>query len=317
MSATPDRLKTEPGLPLVPANPQGWTLDDLADDLRPRMAALAADGRPFVLVTAYAADGGPRGVGAQMVITATERWGFVSGGCIEADVAVHARATLADGTPRHLVYGQGSPWIDLALPCGGRLDLLAERIEPGDTAIEAFVAAYFERHAVRYQTDGGRRRCAADAGAASGEWVVDLAYAPPQRLIVFGSDPIALAIAGLGARLEWSSVLIAPDTPEAAMAELRPDAWTAIAIATHDLEWDEGAILAALASPASYIGVLGARRRIADRLARLRARGVSETDIARLHMPIGLALGARAPWEIAVSVTAQIIGERRSGTSSA
>lgn len=302
-----------------------WPHSGLEDDLRPRMAEAMARERPFALVTVHDADGGPRGVGAQMVVTDDDYWGFVSGGCIEADVAIHGRETLRDGAPRHLVYGKGSPWIDTRLPCGGRLDLLVERIEPDDTAITAFVEAYRARRRVRYRTNGSERECTAGP-AGGGQWVVDHLYRPVQRLIVFGSDPIALAIAGLAGQLGWSSVIVWPhgpqaapfphvthrsDSPTAALAALAPDPDTAIAVATHDQTYDEQAMLAALATETSFIGVLGSRRRIPDRVERLRALGVTDAQLERLRMPIGLPLGSRSPWEVAVSVTAQVIAERR------
>lgn len=305
-----------------------WPLYGLDDDLRPRMADLIKDGRAFALATVFAADGGPRGVGAQMVVTDQDSWGFVSGGCVEADVALHGRQTLIDGEPRHLVYGRGSPWIDIRLPCGGRLDLLVERIEPGDGAVQALVAAHDGRIAVRYRSDGVRRSCGPDEGASDGQ-TVDVAFAPPQKLVVIGSDPIALAAAALGARMGWRALLVWPGGPadpppglgvaysRAAPAEAieaqAPDRWTAIAVATHDLDQDEQAIRAALETPAGYIGVLGARRRIPDRLERLRRAGIDEAALARLHMPIGLPIKAAAPWEIAVSIASQIIAARHDG----
>ena len=304
-----------------------WPHHGLEDDLRPRMARLLAQGRPFALVTVFEADGGPRGVGAQMVVVEDESWGFVSGGCIEAEVAIQARLTLADGAPRHLIYGRGSPWIDARLPCGGRLDLLAERIAPDDPAIGALVDGYEQRRTLRYQSDGLRRRCAAPAETGDETWMIDHVFIPVQRLIVFGSDPIALAIALLAGELGWSSVIVSTDGPPhppapglaprrdhpaAALAALVPDAQTAVAVATHDADYDERAVLAALATQAGYIGVLGARRRIPDRVERLRARGVTDAQIERLRMPIGIPLGAATPREIAVSVTAQIIAEHRS-----
>lgn len=303
-----------------------WPHHGLEDDLRPRMASLIDQGRPFALVTVFAADGGPRGVGAQMVVTADEAWGFVSGGCIEAEVAIQARLTLADGQPRQLVYGRGSPWIDTRLPCGGRLDLLAERILPDDAAIDALVDAFEQRRTVRYESDGVRRWCAPPGNSSATPSVVDHVFTPAQRLIVFGSDPIALAIALLGGGLGWSSVIVSSDGPAqppgpgvvhrreppgAALTALRPDAQTAIAVATHDADYDERAIVAALATQAGYIGVLGARRRIPDRIERLRASGVTDGQIARLRMPIGIPLGAATPREIAVSVTAEIIARHR------
>ena len=109
----------------------------------------------------------------------------------------------------------------------------------------------------------------------------------------------------------YANFIAGRDAPAAALSGLIPDAHTAIAVATHDLDFDEDAVMAALGSAAGYIGVLGARRRIPDRLDRLRRRGATDAGIARLHMPIGLPLKAATPWEIAVSVTAQIIAERR------
>ncbi len=303
-----------------------WPHHGLEDDLRPRMAHLVALAQPFALVTVFGADGGPRGVGAQMVVTEDESWGFVSGGCIEAEVAIQARMTLADCEPRHLVYGRGSPWIDTRLPCGGRLDLLAERIAPGDAAIGALIEAHDQRRTVRYRSDGVQRLCIPPDDIAPGPWVVDHAFTPAQRLIVFGSDPIALAIALLAGSLGWSSVIVSTDGPPlspgpgvahrrdhpaAALAALSPDAQTAIAVATHDADYDERAIVAALTTQAGYIGVLGARRRIPDRIDRLRASGASDAQIERLRMPIGIPLGAATPREIAVSVTAEIIAQHR------
>jgi xanthine dehydrogenase accessory factor len=76
---------------------------------------------------------------------------------------------------------------------------------------------------------------------------------------------------------------------------------------------DDPAILAALASPAFYLGCLGSTRTHAKRLERLRAAGVAESDIARIHAPVGLDIGAKSPAEIAVSVLAQITQVLRQG----
>ena len=77
------------------------------------------------------------------------------------------------------------------------------------------------------------------------------------------------------------------------------------------------ALLTALPSAASYVGVLGARRRLPERLDRLRAAGIDETALERLRAPIGLDLGGKAPWEVAISVIAQIIAQRPSGAGEA
>ncbi|QAY79435.1 XdhC family protein [Sphingosinicella sp. BN140058] len=302
-----------------------WPAGGLEDDMRPRMFEAASAGQAFALATIVDADGGPRPVGSQMVITADRAWGFLSGGCIEADVALHGRAMLADGTPRTLVYGRGSPFIDMRLPCGGRLELLVERVTPDDAALDRLRRLTERRVPARWQSDGQARRCTdVLKGAPDGDAMVDRIFFPYQRLVVVGSDPFALATADLGGRLGWQTLLIARFGPAGpppadvacdrrpladALASLAPDPWTAIAIATHDVELDEEALLLALRSAAGYVGVLGSRRRLPERKARLRQAGLSSADIARLKAPIGLPIRARSPWEVAVAVTAEIISE--------
>ena len=303
-----------------------WYPAGMEDDMRPRMFEAAGRGRPFALVTIVAAEGGgPRGVGAQMVVTADDMGGFLSGGCIEADVALHARECLVDGEPRRLVYGRGSPFVDARLPCGGRLELLVERLEPADAALIAVREAWSDRRPGVYVSNGRCRHFGGDRDA--GPDACRKLYAPPRRLVVFGGDAFALAIAAAGLWQGWSVVLCRPKGPEAPpplpvtysreapeilLERLGPDAWTAVATATHEGELDHAVLKAALLSDAGYVGVLGARRRLPERLERLRADGVGEAVLARLKAPIGLAIGARSPAEVATSVTAEIIAALRS-----
>ena len=291
--------------------------------MRPRLFAAADLGQPIVLVTITAAEGGgPRGVGAQMAVTATDAGGFLSGGCIEADVILHARETLDSHRPRKLIYGRGSPFADTPLPCGGRLELLVERIDPDDPAIAALRSAEVERRAIVYLSDGETRSVSSADEATTAQGRL---YLPGQRLIVVGSDPFALAIAGLGTVEGWAVELMRPKGPETpppiaaryhrggiteTFATLHPDRWTAVAIATHDADLDHEALMCALPSPAGYVGVLGSRRRLPQRLDRLRAAGLTSQDLARLKAPIGLDIGARSPTEVAVSVIGEIIGAR-------
>ena len=299
-----------------------WYPAGLEDDMRPRLFAAADRGEAIALVTIVAAEGGgPRGVGAQMAVTEAESAGFLSGGCIEADVILHARATLADGQPRGIVYGRGSPYVDTKLPCGGRLELLIERLEPTDPAIRDLRLAEAQRRRVVYASDGRQRSVSAATDQTEGR-----AYPPRQRLVVIGSDPFALAIAGLGLNAGWSVDLVRPKGPEArpplpvgyhrgsiadAFATLGPDPWTAVAVATHDADLDHEALVHALTSEAGYVGVLGARRRLPERMQRLEDAGLSPDALARLKAPIGLAIGARMPVEVAVAVIGEIIAARR------
>lgn len=295
------------------------------------MFAAAARGEAFALATLTAHDGGPREHGAQMLITADAHWGFLSGGCIEADVALHARQVLASGQPENLIYGTGSPWADIRLPCGGRLDVLVERIEPSDKTLRQLRAGEAARRTLRYESDGQNRGCSAPGPEApavvASAGRVQKDFTPPQRLIVIGKDPIALALVTLGAQIGWRTTLVAPKGPEtapplpiqyarhpspaAALAEVGLDPWTAVALATHDFEFDHEALCASLSSDAGYVGVLGSRRKLDERRARLAQAGVVQTAIDKLHAPIGLPIGAKTPWEIAVATVAEIIAERR------
>ena len=97
--------------------------------------------------------------------------------------------------------------------------------------------------------------------------------------------------------------------PSAALAG-RLDRWTAIAACAHDPEIDQETLLVALPSEASYVGLLGARNRVGARLAALRAAGLDEESVKRLKAPIGLDLGGKAPFEIALAVLGEIVAER-------
>ena len=148
-------------------------------------------------------------------------------------------------------------------------------------------------------------------------------HAPRFRFVVVGGDPITLAVAKLAADAGFETSLIRPKGPASppplanvryfrgdpseAFATLGLDPWTAVAIATHDIDVDHDALRVALPTAAGYVGALGSRRRLPERLARLAADGLPESAIARLKAPIGLNIGARAPWEIAVSVIAEAI----------
>jgi xanthine dehydrogenase accessory factor len=313
-----------------------WPVFGFVDDVRPALDAARRQGRTSVLATLVAVEGGgPRPVGTQMVFSSSGPdtpdmvAGYFSGGCVESDVADHAYACLADGEPRRLVYGQGSPWPDIRLLCGARIEILLERVEAGDPALGALLQAWTDRRPADWITDGRRRACGAPGTVEAWDGAVTRLSEPAQRLVVFGSDPTALAIAALGAQSGFETTLVRGKGPESpppvpglaysrqvpaeALADIGTDAWTAIAIASHNLELDREALAAALPSDAGYVGLLGARRRLDERLAPLRAAGVPEAVLSRVHAPIGLDIGGKAPWAVAVSVIGEIMAERFGG----
>lgn len=323
-----------------------WPDFGLQDDVRAPLFRACDAGQMVALATLFAVEGGaPRGVGAQMLWAEGELSGFLSGGCVEADVARQARAVAAEGEARRLVYGDGGP-ADVRLPCGSRIEVLIEPIGPDDDAVRDLRRLTLARAPALWLSDGTRRAClaaeaardalpdalgraaaAANRGCAAVEAPFALArpFAPPLRLIVFGADPIALALIRFAAQMGIETALVRPkgpatgpglpltrylrSAPAEALAALAPDPWTAIAVLSHEAEAEHAALLAALASPARYVGVLGSRRRIPERAARLRAAGVGQDELARLHAPIGLAIGGKSPWEIAVAIIAEIVAE--------
>ena len=307
-----------------------WPLYGLSDDQRPALRAGLEAGKPVVLATIAALDGGgPRPVGTQMAFGEGVLSGFLSGGCVEGDVAEHARACMADGQPRRLVYGAGSPWPDIRLLCGARIEILVERVPPGDPAAIELLARMDQRRPAVWVSDGLRRVC----GEAPEIWpgAVAVRHDPVWKLAVLGGDPTALAIAQLGAQAGFDTTLIRPRGPSSpppltqvaysraepgeALAAVGLDSWTAVAICGHDIDLDHEALLAALPSPAPYVGLLGARRRLAERLDRLRAEGLTDRDFARLRAPIGLDLGGKSPWEVAIAAIGEVIAVRWSGLS--
>jgi xanthine dehydrogenase accessory factor len=154
-------------------------------------------------------------------------------------------------------------------------------------------------------------------------------YARPPHLIIIGAVHTAIALSAyakiLGfrvtvadARERFASVTRFPNVdelivawPDEALAGLRVDSRTYIAILTHDPKFDEPALLAALAQPARYIGAIGSRKTSLDRAERLRQQGLTDEQLARIHAPIGLNIGGRTPEEVALSIAAEIIAVRR------
>jgi xanthine dehydrogenase accessory factor len=149
-------------------------------------------------------------------------------------------------------------------------------------------------------------------------------FLPPVRLVIVGAVHVAQALAPM-ARIVGHDVVIVdprpafateqrfpgaalvPEWPEQALARLAIDRGTAVVTLTHDPKIDDPALVAALRSDAFYVGALGSRRTQAARRERLRGMGFSEADLARVHGPVGLAIGAISPSEIAVSILAEVV----------
>jgi xanthine dehydrogenase accessory factor len=160
---------------------------------------------------------------------------------------------------------------------------------------------------------------------AAGDLVFVESYAPRPDLYVFGASDHVAAVVTMGKFLGYRVTVCDPRTtfmtrdrfpeadelaiewPDRFLENAPVDARTAICMMTHDLKFDVPALKRALQMNAGYIGAIGSEKTRAERDARLRDEGVGEADLARLHQPIGIQIGARTPEEVAVTIAAQLI----------
>jgi xanthine dehydrogenase accessory factor len=148
-------------------------------------------------------------------------------------------------------------------------------------------------------------------------------HVPPPRLVVIGAVHISQALAPIARLLGYDVTIVDPRTafasperfpdvkviaewPDQALPPLGIDRYTAFVALTHDPKIDDPALLHALSRECFYIGALGSRKTHGRRVERLKQQGLTDADIARIHAPIGLDIGAVSPAEIAVSIMAQI-----------
>lgn len=156
-------------------------------------------------------------------------------------------------------------------------------------------------------------------------------YARAPRLVVVGAAHISQFLAPMARIAGFEVIVIDPRRafasaerfpgvklidawPDEALGELQLDATSALVTLTHDPKLDDPALIKALASPAFYVGALGSARTHAKRVARLTEAGLGD-QVARIHAPVGLDLGGRAPSEIAVSILAEVIQVRYRGAA--
>ena len=157
-------------------------------------------------------------------------------------------------------------------------------------------------------------------------------YPAAPRLVVVGAVQVAMPLVDIAHVLGYLTVVIDgraafatrerfPDVdrlvvgwPDEVADEIGLGPADAVAVLTHDVKFDEPAIVAGLRRGCRYVGAVGSSKTQADRRARLRAAGLTEPELARLRGPIGLDLGGRAPAETALAIMAEIVAERHDGS---
>lgn len=295
------------------------------------IAALLAAPEPGVLAVIAGVEGPSyRPVGALMAVHADgTRAGTLSSGCIEADIALHAAEAMQTGQTRVLRYGRGSPFKDIALPCGGGLDIVL--IPAPDRDVLAEIARLKEARSpcsLRIDTKSGALACQHDPAPATGwqDGQLRVHFAPDIRFVIFGKGPEAATFAALVRSAGYPNLLLSPDaeTLESASAAGSPvqhltrpgfpsdldiDGRTAVVLFFHDHEWEPPILARALETQAFYIGAQGSQRARDARLAALTLMGVSAADQERLHGPVGLIPSARDAGTLAVSVLAEVLAK--------
>jgi xanthine dehydrogenase accessory factor len=153
-------------------------------------------------------------------------------------------------------------------------------------------------------------------------------FSPLTRLVIVGAVHVAQAIMPIGhavgyemaivdprsafaTEARFGGVSIMPDWPDEALAKIGLDARTAVVALSHDAKIDDAALIVALQSEAFYVGALGSRKTHSKRVERLAQAGIAPADIARIHAPIGLDIGAQGAAEIALSIIAEIASVKR------
>lgn len=293
------------------------------------------EGRRVVLGTITRTWGSaPRPVGSVVAVRDDGQIaGSVSGGCIEDDLVAKVReGALRLARPELIRYGVGAEAAQrFGLPCGGTLELVLEPLSPASQLPEL----------LRRLLAGERvqRRLDMASGAVSlfepqaGADVVQLSetalvthHGPQWRLLVIGAGQLTQYLANMALALDYQVLICDPrdeyqpeipgarltrEMPDDVVTSFAPDGHSAIVALTHDPKLDDLALMEALKSPAFYVGAIGSRVNQAKRRARLAEHfGLTEAQLARLHGPVGLHIGARTPPEIALSILAHMTAER-------
>ena len=191
----------------------------------------------------------------------------------------------------------------------GTQRLVGEDEAPEDVLSAALVAGFrYDRSAV--------------TNTEEGEFFINI-YNPPLKLVIVGAVHIAQAVIPMARLADYDVTVIDPrgafasperfpgvtlsvEWPDEALARIELDHRTALIALTHDPKVDDPALAAALAGTCFYVGALGSKRTHAGRIERLTAAGVEADALARIHAPIGLAIGARGPAEIAIAIMAEM-----------
>lgn len=290
------------------------------------------DGKRVALATVVQTWGSsPRPVGSWLAIREDGQVvGSVSGGCVEDDLIRRVQTEILTRTSPELVkYGVSKDEaVRFGLPCGGTLQLLVEP-RPELAILEAIMSGIKKRSIVLREVNVLTGQSTLSIGNRSTQFQfsnekMQTIYGPRWRMFIIGAGQLSLCLASFALTSDFDITIIDPreeyaegigsegiqfiqGMPDDVMQELGMDSHTAIVALTHDPKIDDLALIDALQSEAFYVGALGSHTNTQKRKERLREFNLSTEQLERLHGPVGLAIGALTPPEIAVSIMAEVI----------
>jgi xanthine dehydrogenase accessory factor len=257
-----------------------------------------------------------------------EMAGYVSHGCVDADLGLQAQDAINLGAVRQITYGVGSPFMDLRLPCGGTVEMLVDPApDPNVCALALEHLARREAVALQFSDLAGLVSAGGDPQDVAGRFTAW--HSPVLQLVVAGVGAPLAAVAGIANSMRLPLSVLSTD-PEAKAyiagsdrarfahltspldhTEFPLDRWTAVLLLFHDHDWEPNLLRTALAGNPFYIGALGSSRTHANRLAALTDLGVSAEDLGRISGPIGVIPAARDAHTLAISALAEILDAYR------
>lgn len=267
-----------------------------------------------------------RPLGASMVFFPDGRTlGSLSSGCIEADLTHHVKTTLQSKEPLSVRYGNGSPYIDIILPCGGGLDILLIPNPEIDSLLKIDDQLKARQSCFLYlNTQTGKMQVENEKTPISIDADFCIHFVPETRFMIFGKGEEASYFAEMVNALNYPNVLLSPDQETLEKAELKGcstqlllsekipenvvvDRWTAILFFFHGHDWEPSILLQGLRTNAFYIGAQGSQKARNSRRNSLIMLGAVENELERIIEPIGLIKSTRDPRTLAVSVLAEIL----------
>ncbi|OWV80398.1 hypothetical protein ATY78_06825 [Rhizobium sp. R635] len=289
----------------IPGPVRALATDDPAEILG-FAAACLREGVDVALATLVEIRGGAaRALGSHVAVAADGRYcGYVSGGCVEAAVASEALLAMAEGRDRTVMFGDGSPFFDIVLPCGGGISVAIHLLREG-TAIEQALDRLRNRQPAGLRYNPERQSLRLVDAPERACWQADdflTIYRPRTRLVISGQTVEASVVARLGAASDFEVFVRAAGRSIVEDA----DAFTAIVFLHHDLDQEAPVLEAALGSPAFYVGALGSTRTQRRRVERLRERGFGSDDLSRIKAPIGIFGPTRDSTSLALSILADV-----------